>query len=573
MLGASLLIRASKQHSKPSPSKTSPADVLLASWDRAGRHIWHGSLTRRSLASPSQGKEVEENLREPEGRYRELFENAPYGIYCSTSDGKFLNVNQALVAILGYESRSEVLALDFATDIYCDRSVRDRLVKESLSNERLVAPAVEWKRKDGTRIVVRLSGRSLYNRDLRLSYFEVFVEDITERRRLEKQVATLQKFDAIGRLAGGIAHDFNNVVCAIQGWAEIGAADLVENSPQRKYFENIRSQASRAAGLTGQLLAFARRQLIEPQDLDLNVVISETLGLLERAIGAHIQVKTVFRSQIGVARADPSQIEQVLMNLCLNARDAMPNGGELVVETQSIYIDEEYSQIHPYAKPGEYVLLTVSDTGVGMDAMTLEHVFEPFFTTKPTGQGTGLGLATVYGIVKQHGGFVNVYSELGTGTTFRVYLPAVPGQATTKDKHADETLRGGSETILVAEDHEALAEIVLTVLQRLGYTILLARDGEQAVELFRQHHKRISLVLLDLVMPKRSGPEAYEHICKIGKRVPAIFVTGYSTEVDHLRSLIAKDTPILQKPYSPSALARAVREILDRVAESETVRV
>jgi two-component system cell cycle sensor histidine kinase/response regulator CckA len=385
------------------------------------------------------------------------------------------------------------------------------------------------------------------------------------RKQTEDQLRQLQKFEAIGRLAGGIAHDFNNVLGAIMGWAELGVEKARADAPIQSAFQKIRDQAQRAAGLTRQLLAYARRQILEPRNINLNEIVAETTCLLRKIIGAQIEVKLFLAPDLQVTRADPTQIEQILMNLCLNARDAMFQAGQLLIETQNVEMDEEYCRHHVYAHPGQYALLSVSDTGTGMDAATLEHIFEPFFTTKQMGKGTGLGLATVYGIVKQHDGFINVYSEPGQGTTFRVYLPVSSGVAELREKIKEGPVRGGAETILVADDNEALREMAQEMLEGLGYQVIVGRDGEEAIRLFEAHCDQIALLVLDVSMPKFSGPEAFLRISEIKGSVPAVFTTGYSAEADVLHPLVEKGAVVLQKPYSFKVLGQKVREILDRL--------
>lgn len=384
-----------------------------------------------------------------------------------------------------------------------------------------------------------------------------------ERKRLELEVQRLQKFEAIGRLAGGIAHDFNNVLGVILGWAEMGCDQAPSGSIFRKSFETIREQAQRAAGLTSQLLAFARRQVLQPHNVSLNDLISKTAGLLQGLIGEQIEFKLSLTTEPTVVRVDPTQIEQVLMNLCLNARDAMPEGGRLVVETESVEADEEFCRVHSDAKPGRYVLLAVSDTGKGMDAAMLDRIFEPFFTTKEPGKGTGLGLATVYGIVKQHGGLVNVYTELERGTIFRVYLPETSGVPETLDRAENVKASRGTETILVAEDHEALRALAQEALTYQGYRVLLARDGREAVRVFEAHSKEVSLVLLDVVMPGLGGPDAYSQMSSINPKLPVIFTTGYGEESASLRARLEKGAAFLQKPYLARTLSQTVRTMLD----------
>jgi signal transduction histidine kinase/CheY-like chemotaxis protein len=466
--------------------------------------------------------------------------------------------------MLGYDSAEELLAIKHSRELYADPSVRDNVYAEYLSAGRAHA-TVEWKRKDGKLITVRLNGWSATDPERGKPCLEVIVENVTEHIALEKQLVQAQKFEAIGQLAGGIAHDFNNMIGAILGWADMGMDETQASSRLHRYFDKVRQQADRAAALTRQLLAFARRQILEPRNIDLNQIATETLSLLEKVIGSNIAIKANLAPDLAVVRVDPIQVEQVLMNLCINARDAMPEGGSLMVETSNIAIDEEFCILQPLARPGHYVMLTVTDTGTGMDAATLDRIFEPFFTTKEMGKGTGLGLATVYGIIRQHGGFIHVYSRPGAGSTFRVYLPvstvmAAPAAAVKDAK----PVKGGSETLLVAEDHEGLRLLAYETLVNLGYQVLLASDGESAMREFRAHRDRIDLALLDVVLPKLSGPEVYARICEEKPDLPVVFATGYSPDIALLQKVQEKGLPVLQKPYSPRDLARTVREALDR---------
>jgi two-component system cell cycle sensor histidine kinase/response regulator CckA len=389
-------------------------------------------------------------------------------------------------------------------------------------------------------------------------------EERRQRKLMEQQVQQLRKFEAIGKLAGGIAHDFNNVIGAILGWAEMGCEEAVPGTSLHGRFQKIRDQSYWAARLTSQLLAFARRQVLQPRNINLNALVVEGVALLRRVIGEQIEVRVLTAPDLRVALVDQTQVEQVLMNLCLNARDAMPEGGQLIIETQNVEIDEAYSRVHPYARQGSYVLLAVSDTGVGMDAATIERIFEPFFTTKEVGKGTGLGLATVYGVVKQHGGFIHLYSELGKGTTFRIYLPATNGAPEPREPKRDDRTPNGSETILLAEDNEGLREAAEEMLQRLGYRVILASNGAEATELFKANSGKIDLVILDIVMPLLSGPSAYSQMAAIQPDLRAIFATGYTAETASLNSTLEKGVPILQKPYSMKNLGQIVRGTLDR---------
>lgn len=316
--------------------------------------------------------------------------------------------------------------------------------------------------------------------------------------------------------------------------------------------------------MTTQLLAFARRQVLQPRNLDLNNLVSETVGLLRGVIGDQIELKVLLAPDAQVIHADPTQIEQVLMNLSLNARDVMPKGGRLLIATQNVEITEDSGRVRPYGKPGRYVLLSVSDSGIGMDAATLDHIFEPFFTTKEIGKGTGLGLATVYGIVEQHGGFVSVDSELGQGTTFRVYIPVGSGMPEKQIVASGLKAAGGTETILVAEDHEGLREVVRMTLEGRGYRVILAKDGEEAFRLFEANREQIDLVVLDVVMPVLKGPETYHKMRSVRPDLPVIFTTGHSAELVPLDATIGPGAGFLKKPYEPEALSRAVRNKLDR---------
>ncbi len=506
-------------------------------------------------------------LRKSEERYRELVENANYGIYRETVHGRFLQVNPALVRMLGYESSKELMDLS-ALAAYRYPKDRERLLLEEYRRTgRVLGVEVEWKRKDGLPLLVRLSGRGVPNAAGDLQELEIIVEDVTERRALEKQLHQVRKFEAIGQLAGGIAHDFNNVIGAMMGWAELGSEQAPPDSRLSEYFKKIRTQAGRAAGLTRQLLAFARRQILEPQDIQLNTVVTDVLSLLEKVIGTDVEIRTSLAAELSPVRADSSQIEQVLMNLCLNARDAMPSGGCLTIETRNTNLDEAACRRTPGLSPGRHAELIVSDDGIGMDAKTREHIFEPFFTTKEPGKGTGLGLATVFGIIRQHGGFVSVDSEPNHGTTFRIYLPVVKSAAVDLSqpsfKPEENVLRGGNETLLVADDHEGIREMVRSALEGCGYRVLLAVNGEEAIRTFENHAREINLAIVDMVMPRIGGLEAAKRMKQIRPELPVIFTTGYSSDNEALTKVIASGGTVVEKPFDPGKLARRVRELLD----------
>jgi len=383
------------------------------------------------------------------------------------------------------------------------------------------------------------------------------------RRRLEQHVGALQKFEAIGRLAGGIAHDFNNILGAILGWAEMGLEDTQAGSRARDRFQKISDQAHRATKLTAQILAFARRQVLQPRKINLNSSVDDVTSLLHKLIGDRVEIRVLRESALRMVTADPSQIEQILMNLSLNARDAMPEGGILVIETRNVELEKEHVRIHAEAHVGPYALLSVSDTGIGMDKATIERIFEPFFTTKELGRGTGLGLATVYGIVKQHGGFIYVYSEPGKGTAFRLYFPCCDGPADAAEIKTPVELRKGSETILLADDHDGLRQTAHEMLRELGYQVLTAVNGREAVDLFRCNAARIDLVLLDVMMPEMDGPQAYEQIKLLRSNVPVVFSSGYTPDAVPFIAAVGRSTPVLQKPYTMKSLSQTIRAALD----------
>ncbi len=516
---------------------------------------------------------VEESLRNSERHFRELVENATFGICSASVPGRFLQVNAALVRMLGYESKDELVGLS-PLAVYLHVEDHARVIDEYTKTGRVSGLEVEWKRKDGSRIVACLSVHGVSDKTGALQGLEIFVEDVTEQRALEKQLHHAQKFEAIGQLAGGIAHDFNNVIGAVMGWAELGGEQAKGDARLAGYFNKIHSQAKRAAGLTRQLLAFARRQILEPQNVVLNTVVTDVLSLLEKVISKNIEIETLLAVDLANVRADSSQIEQVLMNLCLNARDAMPEGGSLIIGTRNIDLSHHASRATPGLSPGLHVELTVTDTGTGIGSATIEHIFDPFFTTKEPGKGTGLGLATVFGIVHQHDGLVSVESEPGKGSTFRILLPAAAKAqvaAGLTPVPAPQELRGGAETILIAEDHDGIRDMVHTALTDLGYHVLQVADGEEAVRVFQERAQDISLVVLDLTMPRLGGCEAAARIHALRPELPVIFTTGSAADNAARACVMEHGGVILHKPYDPHSLAHLVRDLLD--LEGEHARV
>jgi PAS domain S-box-containing protein len=510
-------------------------------------------------------KRAEEALRRSEADFRSLVEGAPYGIYRVTLDGELIQMNPAFVKMVGFESEAELLRTNI-NQIYRDPDARKRLIDEYWEKKDFREVETQWKRKDGRSIEVRLTGRpvSLDGAGSGLTYFEVFVEDVTERRSLERQFLQSQKMDAIGRLAGGIAHDFNNLLGIILGHSEmLGHAG---SEPRlQKNMAAIQKAAERAAALTMQLLTFSRKQVMEPKVIDVAGALNEIKQLMGRVLGEDIELTLKVQPQVGHIRIDPVQFDQVLMNLIVNSRDAMPRGGKLAVEAANVEFDHAYVRQHLGTSTGSYVMVAVSDTGVGMDGATLSQIFEPFFTTKEEGKGTGLGLSTVYGIVRQAGGHALAYSEPGRGTTMRVYFPRVEQGVTVGTSSAPmKEIPRGTETILLVEDEAALRELARAILQESGYTVFDAGGVEQAMQIAREAGIRVDLVLTDVVMPRIGGRELAERLKALRPDLKILFMSGYAGDIISQHGVGEKgDGVLLQKPFSRRTLLTKIREVLD----------
>ena len=510
-------------------------------------------------------RQAEAALRESEASYTTLVEHAPLGIYRSNTKGRFLSVNSALVQMLGYGSAAELLAIDMNTDLYLDPAQRKALVdRDTYTDREYDEVEANWKRKDGQQITVQLSVRAIRNAAREVEYYETFVRDVTEQRQLEAQLVRAQKLEAVGRLAGGVAHDFNNLLTVILSYSSLLIEDNEIPPHALESVQEIKKAADGAAGLTKQLLAFSRQQVLQPQLLDVNAVVQSTQKLLNRLIGEDVKLVTTFAPDLGVARLDPGQLGQIIMNLAVNARDAMPTGGILTIETANVEMDLTYVRGHPVAQAGHYVMLAVSDTGVGMDEATKERIFEPFFTTKETGKGTGLGLATVYGIVKQSGGFIWVYSESGRGTSFKIYFPritegaAVPG----KEVPAPTPTPRGTETVLVVEDVTAVRGVAREMLERSGYRVLEAGNGDQALRVAAKHSGPIDLLLTDVVMPGISGRVLAQQLHEIRPQMRVLYMSGYTDDAVVNHGMLEPGIHYLQKPFTRDGLARKVHEVL-----------
>jgi len=515
----------------------------------------------------SDRRRAEEALRKSETMYRELVEHATYGIYRSSLDDRFLTVNPALVRMLGYDREDELLAVEVST-IYVDFEERRRLMARYASAERIHGAEVEWRRRDGRIVVVRLSGQPVRDPAGHILGFEMIAEDITERRALEEQLRQAQKMEAVGRLTGGIAHDFNNLLTVVLANADMLAGALPEARPDlRADLDDLRAAGQRGAQLVRKLLAFSREERLELRALDLGQVVLDTGKVLRRVLPEHIDMR-VDAAPGATVRADAGAVEQIVFNLATNARDAMPRGGRLSVTLAPVSVGPGGAGDAPSnVAPGDYVCLSVSDTGHGMDERTRARIFEPFFTTKPKESGTGLGMAMVYGLVRQHGGGVDVESSPCAGTTVRVYFPAWrEAGADGEQAPALAPLRGGTETILLAEDEEPIRRATRRALERWGYRVLVAGDGHEALALLAAHADEVSLVISDMMMPKLGGRGIYDALRGRGSTLPILFISGYSDEVWADADGLPAGAHFLGKPWTIAELVVRVREALDAAA-------
>jgi PAS domain S-box-containing protein len=508
-------------------------------------------------------RSAQEGLRRSEINFRSLVTHAPYGVCRCDSGGILLDVNPAFVAMLGYASGAELVGRNLA-NLHSDTQQWFSLADYLRTLQKFQGLAADWARRDASIINVRLSGRA-FRDDRKAIFFELFAEDVTERRALEQQLRQAQKMEAIGRLAGGIAHDFNNLLMVISGYSEFLLDRIGPDPTLRGHAQEIANAAERATSLTRQLLAFSRKQMLAPKVVDLNGVVTENLKMLTRLIGEDIDLVMVPGSDIGAVKADPGQIEQVIMNLAVNARDAMPQGGKLTIETANVTFDANYTRFHAAVKPGDYVMLAISDTGMGMDAETQTHIFEPFYTTKGL-KGTGLGLSTVYGIIKQSEGYIWVYSEAGKGTTFKIYLPRL-GEASLpqamQPAAAQEQPGPGHETVLLVEDEENLRRLTRQSLENQGYSVLDAADGTAAIRLSHAHKGPIHLLLTDVIMPGMNGRELANQISPNRPEMRVLYMSGYTENHIGHNGMLDEGITLLQKPFTLPALQAKVREVLD----------
>ena len=536
----------------------SELDVEITATD----HVFEGRPARVVLAfDVTERVEVERLIRVSEARYRDLFENASDLIATVDLDGRVTDVNEAFLRSTGY-SREELLEMRLEDLIPVEsREALDEARTQKLAGALDTVYEHELLTRDGKHIQMEVASRLIFE-DGKPVGTEAICRDISERKGLEDQLRQAQRLEAIGRLAGGVAHDFNNLLTVISGYTET----LLENRDRASEpeLDEIAAAAERATILTRQLLAFSRRQVLLPRVLQLNDVVAGLTPMLSRLIGEDVELVATLASSLDPVLADPNQLEQVLVNLAVNARDAMPDGGLLTIHTENVELDEEYVAQHTDAVVGPHVMLSVSDTGVGMNAETLSHVFEPFFTTKPLGIGTGLGLATAYGIVKQSGGSMWVYSEPGQGTTFKALLPRADSPVTEEPARAPKPVAAnGSETILLAEDEESLRRLSARILEQRGYTVIAAETATEALQIAERNGRTIDLLLTDLVMPELSGTALAERVSELLPDIRVLFMSGYADDVVSRNGALTPGSAFLEKPFSANDLATKVRETLD----------
>jgi two-component system, cell cycle sensor histidine kinase and response regulator CckA len=510
----------------------------------------------------TENKQAEAAVRRSETELRSFVEHAPYGIgTIDIHQDRFLHANPALVKLLGYPSEAEVLTLRLSRDLYAAGDSGD-LRTQPTRADFFRAIEFTWKRKDGKPVSVRASGRRKSRAGSLGDTIEIIAEDVSARRQLEEQLRHAQKMEALGHLAGSIAHDFNNLLGVIIGYSELLSADTGPPGLMTERLETIKQAGLRAASLTSQLLAFSRRQVLQPKVLNLNSLVAETQKMLQRLVGEDIEQTLLLAPSLGKTKADPGQMVQVIMNLAVNARDAMPNGGKLTLQTANVCFDDVTSFYGVDVPAGNYVLLSVTDTGAGMSADTREHIFEPFFTTKPAGKGTGLGLATVYGIVKQSGGYVFADSEPGQGTTFNVYLPQVDQPVEAPISAPPAELPTESETILVVEDEPAFRDLLREGLRLKGYKVLVASNGVDALQVAEQYGGPIRVLITDVIMPQMSGPELARNLARSRRNTHVLYMSGYTD--DKLDSMTQSDGDLrlIQKPFYIDELVRKIQELL-----------
>jgi len=535
--------------------------VSLRRYARQSRE--QATLCQRLMVEAAvQRHQAEDSLRRSQASLQSLVDNAPFGICRTLIEGDcYETLNSTLREMLGGYSQEEALQLTTSKQVWADPKDRHRMIEILRRNHTIKGFETNFRRRDGSTIPVRISGSILQDAE-GAEHFEGYVEDMTQQSALEQQVRQAQKLEAVGRLAGGMAHDFNNVLVVIKLCTELMLREITPESPLSKPLLQIAAAADRAAALTRQMLAFGRQQMMQTRIINLNSVVSETSQMLRRVIGEDIQLVTRLDRAVNNSRLDPDQVAQVILNLAVNARDAMPGGGTLHLETSNVDLDEAYTKEHPPVQPGRYVMLAVSDTGCGIDKSIVPRIFDPFFTTKEVGKGTGLGLSIVYGIVKQSGGYIWVYSEPGHGTTFKLYFPATNAALDGPAVRSETMSRSAGQTVLVVEDEATIRSNVRECLQQLGYVVLEAESGETALQLCDESQGKIDLVLTDLVMPGMGGHELADQLARRHPSIKMLFMSGYTEDSAARQDILLKGGAFLQKPFSVGDLSHAVQQAL-----------
>lgn len=558
-----------------------PAHAMHTHFSRDGKEVYvecraypikdsSGRVIRaiETLNDVTDRVRLELQVRESEEKYRDLYDNAPDGYYSFDENGAIVEINQTLLTMLGYE-RTEIVGKKQIKEMLSSESaeVCDMLFSEFKRGGSIQNLELTMIRKDGSLLPVTMSASTVFDKSGRFVMGRSIVRDFTEKkkmdeekRRLQEQLFQSQKLEALGTLAGGIAHDFNNLLASIMGYASIAKTELGEAHPVYRYVDIIETASLRASELTQQLLAFARGGKFDARPNDVNVIVREVAALLSRTIDKSIEIEVQMADDLKPAICDAGQVQQAILNICINARDAMPSGGMLRISTSNAGLGSEDVKALLDVSPGEYVQISVSDTGVGMDKDTQEHIFDPFFTTKE--KGTGLGLSLVYGIIKKHGGFIQVYSEPGKGSEFRLFLPACTAGEACSEVQKGSEFRRGTATVLVVDDEPMIRDIVKEILERQGYSVLTAADGAEAVTIYQQNAGRIGLVLLDMVMPQMNGREVFQRLRRINPGVRVIVSSGYSHDRDADHLLEQGAVGFVQKPYRRSDLLRAVEDAI-----------
>lgn len=510
----------------------------------------------------TERRQAEEMLRKSEEKYRTLFEESKDVVFIITPEGEILDMNSAGLELFGYSSEGDLRDINVIEDAHVD-SQNLKILRSKMASQGFVKDyELNLRKKDGSQVIGFVTASAVHDENGDLIAYRGILRDVTEEKQLEQQLIQAQKMESIGTLAGGIAHDFNNLLGGVLGYASLIKTRISEDHELYRYVNTIEISAMRAAELTGQLLAFARGGKYNIKPVVLNGVVEETLRIIDSTFDKSIEIKTHLHPQLPAVEADSGQMQQVLMNLCVNSRDAMPAGGELIIDTDFVRLSDEYARAHMGAKPGLYAVLSVTDTGMGMEKETAQKVFEPFFTTKEDGKGTGLGLSMVYGVVKNHDGYIAVYSEPGQGATFKIYLPA-KGIPEKEEMSVSGVHLGGSELVLVVDDEDVMRSIAKDILEAHGYSVLLAQDGIEAVNVYREHKDEIHLVILDMVMPKRGGRETFSELKALNPDIKAILSTGYSRSGKAQDILDSGVMGFVQKPYQVGLLLSKVRCVLD----------